>query len=93
MSLLFGTNRGPSRDNIERGELEKRLIILQCYFSHDSYRVVDENIGESGHRVVLVDLVRGTNKRSPRFYTIPGPNNRWYVDNMEIAAVRDFCRK
>ena len=93
MSVIFGTNRGPSRDNIERSELEKRLIILQCYFNHDKFRILDENLGEGGHRVVTVELTRGTNTRSPRFYTIQGPSGRYYVDNMEIVAVRDFCRK
>ena len=29
MSVIFGTSKGPSRDNMDRTELEKRLIILQ----------------------------------------------------------------
>lgn len=93
MSIVFGTRNGPSRDNIERTELEKRLIILQCYFNHDKYRILDESLGEGGHRVLTVELTRGSNTRSPRFYAIAGPANRFYVDNMEIAAVRDFCRR
>jgi hypothetical protein len=93
MSVIFGTSHGPSRDNIERSELDKRLVILQCYFTHDKFRIVDESPGEGGHRIVTTELTRGNNTRTPRFYAIPGPSNRWYVDNMEIAAVRDFCRK
>ena len=93
MSVIFGTNRGPSRDNMDRGELEKRLIILQCYFSSDKFRILDENLGEGGHRVMTVELTKGSNTRTPRFYAILGPSNRYYIDNMEIAAVRDFCRK
>jgi hypothetical protein len=93
MSVIFGTSHGPSRDNIERSELDKRLVILQCYFTHDKFRIVDESPGEGGHRIVSTELTRGSNTRTPRFYAILGPSNRWYVDNMEIAAVRDFCRK
>ena len=93
MSVIFGTNRGPSRDNMDRAELEKRLIILQCYFSNDKFRILDENLGEGGHRVMTVELTKGSNTRTPRFYAILGPSNRYYIDNMEIAAVRDFCRK
>lgn len=93
MSVLFGTGRGPARDNMDREELEKRLIILQCYFSHDKFRIVNEFPGEAGHRVVTVELTKGSNTRNPKFYAIAGPSNRFYVDNMEIAAVRDFCRK
>ena len=92
MSGIFGTSRGPARDNMNREELEKRLIILQCYFNHDKFRILGESPGEGGHRVVATELTRGTNQRTPRFYAIVGPQNRYYIDNMEIAAVRDFCR-
>jgi hypothetical protein len=93
MSVLFGTSNGPSRDNMNRDELEKRLVILQCYFNHDKFRILSESPGESGHRVLEVELSRDGNLRTPNFYAVPGPSNRWYIDNMEIAAVRDFCRK
>jgi len=93
MGVLFGTTRGPSRDNMDREELEKRLVILQCYFDHDKFRILGETVGDAGHRIVTAELTRGANTRTPRFYAIQGPGGRWYVDNMEIAAVRDFCRK
>ena len=92
MSVTFGTSNGPARDNMNREELEKRLIILQCYFNHDKFRILRDFPGEDKHRVVVVELTRGTVVRSPSFYTIAGPGGRYFVDNMEIAAVRDFCR-
>jgi hypothetical protein len=93
MSVVFGTSRGPARDNMDRTELEKRLIILQCYFNHDQYRILNENPGEDNHRVFSVELTRNRLTKTPHFYTVRGPNNRWFVDNMEIAAVREFCRE
>lgn len=93
MSVVFGTSNGPSRDNMEREQLDKRLIILQCYFNHDKSRMLSETPGEGGHRVFTVELTRGRFVKSPRFYVIKGPNDRWFVDNMEIAAVREFCRE
>ena len=90
MSVLFGTSRGPARDNMNRDELEKRLVILQCYFNHDKSRFLQETQGPSGHRVVEYELTRGGLSRSPSFYAIQGPGGRWYIDNMEIAAVRDL---
>jgi hypothetical protein len=92
MAVNFGTSRGPSRDNMAREELERRLIILQCYFNHDKFRIVRDLPGDDNHRVVVAELTRGSNVRTPSFYTIAGPGGRYYVDNMEIAAVRDFCR-
>ena len=93
MSVVFGTSHGPSRDNMDRGELEKRLIILQCYFNHDQYRILNENPGEDNHRVFTVELTRNRRTKMPHFYTVRGPGGRWFVDNMEIAAVREFCRE
>ena len=92
MSVVFGTSRGPARDNMSRDELEKRLIILQCYFNHDKFRILGDTPGDGGHRVIATELTRGSNVRTPSFYTIAGPGGRIYIDNMEIAAVKDFCR-
>ncbi|MGH7652033.1 MAG: hypothetical protein ACREMS_09335 [Gemmatimonadaceae bacterium] len=91
MSTVFGTNKGPARETLDRSELEKREVILACYFNNDSYRVLGEQSGQSGHREVRVELKRGSLTRQSTFYTIEGPGGRWYVDNMDIASVRDFC--
>jgi len=91
MGTVFGTNKGPARETVDRTELEKRLIILSCYFAHDSARTLGEDRGTQGHREVRVELNKGNMSRQTTFYTIQGPGGRWYVDNMDIAAVRDFC--
>lgn len=91
MSLVWGTVKGPARDNMDRPELEKREILLQCYFTNDSYSIADESTPSEGRHVFHVNLTRGQLKRSPAVYTVRGPAGRWYVENLEIAAVRDFC--
>ena len=91
MSTVFGTNKGPARATMDRTELEKREIILACYFNHDSWRIIGESAGTQGHRDVRVELKKGNLTRQTTFYTIKGPGDRWYVDNMDIASVRDFC--
>ncbi len=91
MSTVFGTKDGPARETMDRTELEKREIILACYFAHDSNRMLGENSGAGGHREVRIELKKGNMTRQTTFYTIQGPGRRWYVDNMDIAAVRDFC--
>lgn len=91
MGATWGTVNGPARESIERTELEKRVIILQCFLQHDSYRVLSEVPGEAGRRVIRVELTRGNDKRQPALYTVQGPGGRWFVENVEIAAVRDFC--
>ena len=91
MSTVFGTKNGPARETMDRNELEKREIILACYFAHDSARVINDTPGLQGHREVRVELKKGNLTRQTTFFAIKGPEDRWYVDNMDIAAVRDFC--
>ncbi len=91
MSVVFGTDKGAARDNIDRTELEKREIILQCFFNADKYRILSETVGKDGHRVIKAELTKGNMVRQPNFFVIQGPAGRWYVDNMEIAVVKEFC--
>jgi hypothetical protein len=91
MSIVFGTKDGPARETMDRTELEKREVILACYFAHDSYRTLGESGGTGGHREIRIELKKGNLTRETTFYAIRGPGGRWYVDNMDIAAVRDFC--
>ena len=91
MSTVFGTRKGSARETMDRTELEKREVILACYFAHDSARILGESAGLQGHRDVRVELKKGGLTRQTTFFTIKGPGDRWYVDNMDIASVRDFC--
>ena len=92
MSVIWGTSKGAARDQLERTELEKREIIMQGCFEHDKFRIVDETPGEGGRRVFRVEITKGTITRLPRFYTVLGPSERWYMEDAEITAVRDICR-
>jgi hypothetical protein len=91
MSTVFGTKNGPARETMDRTELEKREVILACYFNHDTARILGEDSGTQGHREIRVELKKGNLTRQTTFYAIQGPGRRWYVDNMDIASVRDFC--
>jgi len=91
MSTVFGTDKGPARETMDRTELEKREVILTCYFTNDSYRILVERSGSGDHREVSVELRKGNITRQTTFYAIQGPGGRWYVENEDIAAVRDFC--
>ncbi len=91
MSLVWGTSKGSARDNMERAQLEKREVILQCYFNYDTFRVLGESPTSEIRRMVRVELQRDGRTRTPTVYTVLGPNGRWYVENLDIAAVKDFC--
>ena len=91
MSAVWGTSKGAARDNIPRAELEKREVILQCYFNYDTFRIVSESPTSESRRMVRVELSRGGKTREPVVYTVMGPGGRWFVENLDIAAVKDFC--
>ena len=90
MWRVCGRKDGPARVTMDRTELEKREIILACYVNQDSNRILGEEQGIGGHREVRVELKKGNMTRQTTFYAIQGPGRRWYVDNMDIASVRDF---
>jgi hypothetical protein len=66
---------------------------MQQCFAHDRYRVVDELPGERGTRVLRVEVTRGRTTKVPQFVTIKGPGERWYVEDADIAAMRELCRQ
>ena len=92
MSVVWGTEKGPARDQLARSELERRAIIMQQCFAHDRYRVLDELPGEGGTRMLRVEVTRAATMRTPQFVTIKAPSDRWYVVDADIAAMRDLCR-
>jgi hypothetical protein len=92
MAIAWGTEKGPARDPFERTELEKRLIVMQGCYDSDRYRILDENPGESGKRVLRVELTKGSVTKTPRFTTVKGPSDRWYVEDADFAAVTALCR-
>lgn len=92
MTTFWGTSRGPTRDTMERDQLERRAIILQCFLAHDQFTIRSEYPGDGGRRLLGADLTRGNQTRPTTFTTIIGPGSRWYVEAVDMAALRDFCQ-
>jgi hypothetical protein len=94
MSALWGTRGGAARDvGINRQQLEKRIIIMQCYLAHQQHRIVSEIAADSGRRMVRVALRKGDITRETNFTTVSGPSRRWYVESAELEAVKDLRRE
>lgn len=92
MSTVWGTAKGPARDQMERTELEKREIIMQGCYDHDKFRILDESPADDGKRQFRVEITKGDVTATPRFTTVKGPSDRWYVEDADIQAVRQLCR-
>lgn len=91
MSVIWGTSKGPARDQMERAQLERRELIMQCYLSHDKFDIrSDTRTGEGLHKLG-VSLTKGNLTRETNFITVQGPSERWYVQDVPLEPVRDLC--
>ena len=93
MSVVWGTEKGAARDQLDRGELDKRLIMIQTCYAHDRFAVMDETPGAAGHRFVKVTVTRGRQSRTPNFELVKGPSDRWYVLDADFDAMQQMCRQ
>ncbi|MDB4882400.1 MAG: hypothetical protein JWL95_1166 [Gemmatimonadetes bacterium] len=94
LGAVWGDKNGAIRDTkrISREEVEQRELLLMCYFSHDSFKVLGDSPAAGGERVMSVTLTKGTLSRTTNFYLVSG-NDRWYVRNADVEPVRDLCKK
>jgi hypothetical protein len=92
MSAAWGNKDGPVRDSkiMTRDEVERRELILMCYFKHDKYRVIGEQPAMDNERVMQVELTKGTISRTTNFFLAQG-RDRWYVRSADMEPVRDLC--
>ena len=90
----WGDKNGAIRDSkrISRDELEKRELVLMCYFNHDSYTVLSDEPVAGGERKMTVRLTRGTLTRTTDFF-LTSTAERWYVRTANMDPVRDLCSK
>ncbi len=92
LSVVWGTDHGPARDIIDRDVLEKREIIMMCFFGADKSSIGDAVQGQKATLVFPVTLTKGALTRETDFTTVRGPSERWYVESADILKVRDFCK-
>ena len=93
LGALWGDAQGPARDRMERTEAEKRELIMACYLKHDRYDIVGDAPNPGGTRAVVVSLTLGNQTRSANFEVVQGPGRRWYVQNVDLKSLQDFCAR
>ena len=91
LAMAWGTDKGPARDVVDRSQIERRELIMMCYLNHDSYRVRSEGPAQEGRRAFIVDLNRGGLVRTTTVTTVPGPAQRYYVEQVALEPLTDLC--
>jgi hypothetical protein len=93
LGIAWGTAKGPARESMERTELDKRVTVMAGCYDAEKHRIVDEQPGEGGKRVLRVEMTKAGITRTPRFTTVKGPSDRWYVEDADFAAITAFCKR
>lgn len=93
MSAVWGTSRGPAREQMDREQLEKRLIIIQCKLDHEAWGFAEDRprLVAGGKQDFRVRLRSKTAEAVTSFTTILGPENRWFVEIVDMEPLREFC--
>jgi hypothetical protein len=93
MGALWGTSSGAARDLMEREYREKRELIMICYLKHDRYDIVGDAPNPGGTRAYAVNLSLGTLTRATSFKVVQGPSGRWYVEDVDLKPLQEFCAR
>ncbi len=93
MSTAWGTTKGPARDQMDRETLEKRLIVIQCMLSHDSWSFAENEprLQAGGRREFVVEVRKKQLRAKTSFTTVQGSDDRWYVEIVDVAPLKEFC--
>ncbi len=92
ISAVWGNEESLTRDRVERQELERRLLIINCHLRHDESRIGVPQMGEAGRTLMTVEIVKGSTTATVPFTTVRNQrNNRWYVEDVDLRPARDIC--
>lgn len=91
LSAVWGSSQGPLRNSEDRATLEKRELIMMCYFHFDADSIGNPSAAAGSRVVFPVTLSRGGVSRTTTVTTIAGPASRWYVETIELSKIQAFC--
>ena len=90
LGAVWGDKRGSAREIMPRDEYDKRVIVMQCYFSHDQARVTSGPTTKVDTVVFGLELRKGDKRANTTAKTLQGPGSRWYVMNLDPVP-KEFC--
>lgn len=92
MSAVWGNAESPTRDRVERQELERRLLIMMCHLKHDESRLSPAQPGEAGRTLMRAELKQGTKEATVPFTLVKNARTElWFVEDVDLRPAREFC--
>lgn len=93
MSLVWGDSKGPARSSMQRDDLEKRELVMMCYFTHETSTILSDGPSQNNERILSVQIRKGTLEGVTNFFAVRGPEGRWFVRSAELEPLQKFCQK
>jgi hypothetical protein len=93
MSAVWGSDKGPLRNQEARAVLEKRELVMMCFLRHDTDSIGTPSAAAGSRMVFPVTMRRGTLLRLTTITTMVGPSSRWYVETIDLPRIEAFCQK
>jgi hypothetical protein len=92
ISAVWGNDESPTRDRVERQELERRLLIIACHLRHEESRLEPPQSGEGGRTLFTARIQHGNLSAEVPFTTVRNRHNgRWYVEDLDLRPAREIC--
>ncbi|MEP6691982.1 MAG: hypothetical protein ABJD07_12560 [Gemmatimonadaceae bacterium] len=92
MAMVWGTEKGPARDQMERATLEKREYVMQCYLAHESFAIDASQPMQSG-QIFDVTLTNRKIVRQTKITAVQGPASRWFIMEADLRPLTDLCKQ
>lgn len=90
MGWIFGTAEGPILTRDDQGQVEQRMYALASLLEHDGF-VLAEGVpvpGRTGEAIRFqVTLTRRGGTVQLPFVAVRGPQNRWFVEQLDVQAL------
>ena len=93
LSAVWGNTTGPLRNTESHEKLEKRELIMMCFFKFDTDSIGSPSAAAGSRIVFPVTLRRGAIVAVTTITTVPGPSSRWYVETIDLPKIEKFCQK
>ena len=90
MGQVFGNREGPIAARDPAGDVERRMYAIAEILKHDRFSIRDEGPipGSTGAAYRFsVEIVRGGERRPVPFTVVRGPDNLWFVEQIDLEAV------
>lgn len=92
ISAMWGNEESPTRERVDRQELERRLMIIACHLRHDESRIGPAQMGEGGRTVFSVSITRGPTTATLPVTTVKNlRSGKWFVEEVDLRPAARIC--